>query len=468
VFAIGASGNTALYTMPAVPNQPGTWVAGPAFPKINRQTLGATDAPACLQTNGRVLCVVGPVSANCNNPVNQGYCPPTYFFEFDPVAATLTQVAVNPSNNPLPPASPGNATFVARMLLLPKEGQILFANGSNSMCLYEPGGAPDPAWKPEITNCPGSLQPGQTYTLEGRQLNGLSQAVSYGDDAQMATNYPLVRITNIANNNVYYCRTANHSTMGVATGAAIHSTQFTVPSGIAVGTYNLSVVANGIPSDPVVVTIGKSQKEKTSMSTSILNVWITKLGDPCKIANEHDALPNVDWVVSIFHCDGEVLNWSEGRYRFHNDDAWIPIKKHVPPGGQSGWWYDSVPTRDGHVEIEVPPGCYVLRATLHSWFQDGKLFGNWATERAIVQACCGDDVCATLYAPTAHACHIMLFDIVYPLLLKRGLVDKKAEKAIKTVADLLKAAGASDFEQAERKVMLGLLGQMGADAPQSE
>ncbi|HEY6968709.1 MAG TPA: kelch repeat-containing protein [Candidatus Angelobacter sp.] len=466
VFAIGATGKTAFYTMPAVPNQPGTWASGPAFPQINGKTLGATDGPASLLPNGRVLCIVGPVSSNCNNPPNNGYCPPSYFFEFDPAANTLTQLVDNPSNNPLPPAT-GNATYVGRMLLLPT-GEVLFGNGSNSICLYEPGGAPDPSWKPEITTCPTSLQQGQTYTLQGRQLNGLSQAVSYGDDAQMATNYPLVRITDLSNNHVFYCRTANHSTMAVATGAAIHSTQFTVPGAVPAGTYNLSVVANGIPSDPITVRVGKAQEEEDSMSTSILNVWITKLGDPCKIANDHDVLPGYDWVVSIFHCDGEVLNWSEGRYRFHRDDPWIPIKKHVPPGGKLGWWYDSVPTRDGHVEIELPPGCYVVRASLHTWFEDGRLFGNWATERAIVQVCCGEHVCTTLYAPTAHACHILLFDIVYPLLLKRGLLDRKVEDAIKILGSALKLEGASHFEQGEARTLRGLREQMGPDAPKSE
>lgn len=459
VFAIGASGKNAFYTKPAIPALPGAWAAAPAFPQINGKTLGATDGPAALLPNGRVLCVAGPVSSNCNDPVNQGYCPPTYFFEFDPVASTVTQIA-DPGNNPGPP---GNATFKGRMLLLPS-GQVLFANGSNSICLYEPGGAPNPAWKPVITSCPTSLQPGQTYTLQGTQLTGLSQANSYGDDAQMATNFPLVRITDLSSNRVYYCRTANHSSMAVAAGATPQSTQFTVPAGVMAGTYNLTVVANGIPSDPLVVTIGKSDEGEDSMSTSILNVWISKLGEPCKIQNDFDN-SRFNWVVSIFHCDGDVLNWSEGRYRFHRDDPWIPIKKHVPPGGTSGWWYDSVPTKDGHVEIELPPGCYVVRATLHSWFQNGRLFGNWATDRSIVQVCCGEHVCTTLYAPTAQACHIVLFDMVYPLLQKHGLIDRKAADILKQAGGLLHVEGASGFEQGEAKTLRYLMEQMGPDAP---
>jgi len=91
--------------------------------------------------------------------------------------------------------------------------------------------------------------------LSGRQLNGLSQAVSYGDDAQMAANYPLVRIVNSATNDVFYCRTHDHSTMGVNTGTVVHSTQFDVPAGIETGNALVQIVANGISSDSLSVTV---------------------------------------------------------------------------------------------------------------------------------------------------------------------------------------------------------------------
>jgi hypothetical protein len=54
------------------------------------------------------------------------------------------------------------------------------------------------------------------------------------------------------------------------------------------------------------------------------------------------------------------------------------------------------------------------------------------------------------------------------LLLKHGLVDKKAEQAIKAAGALLSAEGASSFEQGEAKTLLGLLQQMGPDAPKSQ
>jgi hypothetical protein len=77
----------------------------------------------------------------------------------------------------------------------------------------------------------------------------------YGDDAQMATNYPLIRIINNASHHVFYARTHNHSTMGVATGNAKVSTHFDVPSDMETGASKLVVVANGIASKAVAITV---------------------------------------------------------------------------------------------------------------------------------------------------------------------------------------------------------------------
>jgi hypothetical protein len=70
-----------------------------------------------------------------------------------------------------------------------------------------------------------------------------------GDDYQAATNYPLVRITD-SQSHVFYARTHDHSSMGVATGSLSVSTNFDVPCGLALGSANLVVVANGISSSP--------------------------------------------------------------------------------------------------------------------------------------------------------------------------------------------------------------------------
>ena len=239
VFAIGATGNTALYTPPANRSDQGSWTPGPTLLDNNGNTMFPMDAPAVLLTNGKVLCVGSP-----SNPCD--YPGPTTFFEYDPVT-NVAQVISSPSNGSKP-------CFVGRFLLLPS-GQVLFSNNTTDIEVYTPDGQPNEAWKPTITNCPSTMVPGHKYPITGRQFNGLSQACSYGDDAQMATNYPIVRLTNIATGAVTFLRTFNHSTMGVATGNTLQSTNVQVTEGIAPGHSNLVVIANGIPSNPVTIDI---------------------------------------------------------------------------------------------------------------------------------------------------------------------------------------------------------------------
>ena len=247
VFAIGASGHTALYTLPnTVPTDPGSWAAGPDFPAGGGGVLmGAVDAPACLLPNGNVFCLVGPITA-------AGWSDPTEFFEFDPTTSAL---------NPVPgPAIAGvSPTYNARLLLLPT-GQVMYTSTDDTgtkfdIQIYTPAGGPQAAWRPQITHVPRHLHPGRIYRLHGRQLNGLSQACAYGDDQQMATNYPLVRLWGDPAVGAVYCRTFNHSTMGVATGNTIHYTHFEVPDTLPAGKYRLVVIANGIPSTPVTVHV---------------------------------------------------------------------------------------------------------------------------------------------------------------------------------------------------------------------
>ena len=230
VFATGATGHNAVYNTGT-----GTWSAGPDFPNIGGVFLDIADGPAALLPNGNVLCGASPGVFHAN----------TRFFEFDGV--NLNPVAA-------PPNAPFFSSYEGRMLVLPT-GQVMFTDGSNDVEIYTSVGSPNPAWAPAITKVPKILIHGKTYTLKGTQLNGLSEGAAYGDDAQAATNYPLVRITNDGTGRVFYARTKNHSSMGVATGNALVSTHFTVPLGIDLGPSQLVVVANGIASDPVSVTI---------------------------------------------------------------------------------------------------------------------------------------------------------------------------------------------------------------------
>ena len=57
------------------------------------------------------------------------------------------------------------------------------------------------------------------------------------------------------NNDVFYARTYNWSSTGLATGTTPESTDFTLPLGLPANTYSVSVVANGFASSPMSLTI---------------------------------------------------------------------------------------------------------------------------------------------------------------------------------------------------------------------
>lgn len=240
VFAIGASGHTAIFTPSRARGIPDSWAAGPDFPAAgNGNLMRAFDAPAALLPNGNVFCVVVPPKAD-------GWAGPMNFFVFD--GTNLNAIATAPNA--------GDAeTFNGRMLLLPS-GQVLFSCGATNIQMYNPFGAEDPAWRPTINACPRKLTPRTTFTLSGTQLNGLSQAVSYGDDCQSATNYPLVFLRNPVTGRGFFCRTHDHSTMAVATGNTTVTTKFDVPSNLdEFGRFELFIIANGIWSNPFEVEL---------------------------------------------------------------------------------------------------------------------------------------------------------------------------------------------------------------------
>lgn len=252
VFCIGASGHTALYTVPAKLTDLGSWTKGPDLPTDpSVKLMQAKDAPACLLPNGRVLFCAGPAAKSADD-----YPGPTQFFEFDGKSGFLETID-NPSDNSTGP-------YTGRLLLLPT-GDVLFSNGTRQLCMYVTDKTVPPAAVAPVVTCPTTVTAGQSFTISGSGLNGASQAVSYGDDASMATNYPLARVVYAGalrdpNNpgqmidRVMYWRTSGHSSMGVSKSAAA-STTCQVPASAPRGAALLSVVANGIPSTPQPITI---------------------------------------------------------------------------------------------------------------------------------------------------------------------------------------------------------------------
>ena len=235
VFATGANGSgaghTSVYTPPSVPSQPGSWTAGPDFPN----GLDVADGPAALLPSGNVLCQASPGIYN----------PPSSFFEFD-------GKNLNPA--PAPPNAPNDPSYAGVMIVLPT-GQVLWTDGSQDVEVYTPKGSPNPAWAPTIKSAPSSVTRGNSYVVSGTQFNGLSQGSAYGDDVQVASNYPLVVIRNSKTGHIFFARTHDHSTMGVATGSKTVSTHFDVSAATETGAGSLFVIANGIRSKPVAVTV---------------------------------------------------------------------------------------------------------------------------------------------------------------------------------------------------------------------
>jgi hypothetical protein len=242
----GGTGHVALYAPPSSGQGQGSWTAGPDIPSGR----SASDDPAAMMVNGKILIAVGATSRDGGSP------PPTWFYEYDYSSGTNGSFAAT--------SSPGNATVGSQteasagdytFLALP-DGTILSSQGadpSGQLYVYVPDSPALASGKPTVASI-GPNSDGQ-YHLSGTLLNGISEGAAFGDDAQMSSNYPLVRLTDHSGK-VTYTRTYNWSSTGVMTGNKPVSTEFALPLDVAQATpggkkYSLVVVANGISSNPV-------------------------------------------------------------------------------------------------------------------------------------------------------------------------------------------------------------------------
>lgn len=225
VFAAGATTNNAIYT-PST----GIWTQAPSFGGGN----DVADGPAAVLPNGNALFDTSPGVFNV----------PSTFYEWD--GSTMHAVAG-------PPNAINDPSYAGNMVVLPT-GQILFTDFSADVEIYTPTGSPCAGCAPTITSVATTLTHGSLNNiLKGTLLNGMDQGAYYGDDNQSSSNFPIVRITD-STGALVYCRTHNWPG-GVATGPAILTTRFDIPASIATGQASLVVVANGIPSSAVAVTI---------------------------------------------------------------------------------------------------------------------------------------------------------------------------------------------------------------------
>lgn len=121
------------------------------------------------------------------------------------------------------------------------------------------------------------------------------------------------------------------------------------------------------------------------MGVGRLNVWVSDVADPC------GTWPGAG-SITILDCDG-ILTWPCGRY-LGPEGKWLPV-----PRGR----YANLPFTCGHLEVELPPGCYwaiagyVTPTTSH-------IHLNYTTHAGIVHVGCDQTACVKLYNPSLRLC----------------------------------------------------------------
>ena len=255
VLAQGATGANALY-------DPGTdsWTTVPSFPKLkNGLQLSAPDNTSAILPNGNVLTVTSHLARDTNN---QDIMGPAKYFEYDLASNAWLPVI---DDLMLPPSS--SLSTRIKMLPLPN-GQIMVINSDanpgrgGGIAFYRSKGVPNSSWAPVVDKVSEkTFTPGKSYTVSGKQLSGLTQGSQFGDEFETATNYPLLRIVNKSTHHVFYATTSRFSNTSIA--PMFPSTfDFTIGVDFENGPSQMYVVANGIASAPVDVTISGSSKKK--------------------------------------------------------------------------------------------------------------------------------------------------------------------------------------------------------------
>lgn len=109
------------------------------------------------------------------------------------------------------------------------------------------------------------------------------------------------------------------------------------------------------------------------MGMARLNVWVTRENDPSRIKETQS-------YVHVLHLDGRVLEWCGQRYT-------------------------DLPTKCGHIELEVPPGCYAVCASADTnGSDDDRYLGNHLSHIDLVDVGCDETGCARLFTPTISFC----------------------------------------------------------------
>jgi len=126
------------------------------------------------------------------------------------------------------------------------------------------------------------------------------------------------------------------------------------------------------------------------MGTGILNIWVSDIADACGTYKRGTAEGGGG--ITVLDCRG-VLEWPCGRYQTPKGE-WEQV-----PNGQ----YLNLPFECGHLEVEVPPGCYWVIA---DWTTPlpGYIHFNYSTHVGIVEVGCDQTACVKLFNPSIRLC----------------------------------------------------------------
>ncbi|HTT83426.1 MAG TPA: hypothetical protein VMF67_08085 [Rhizomicrobium sp.] len=235
------SANTSLGVNDVYSVANGKWTSGPVM-KVGNTIYDCADAPATTLPDGNILVQASPGT----------FSTPSHFWEFRvSKKGKVKAVQVNDTKQ-----AGNTSSFESTMLDLPT-GQVLWDNSQATpeVALYTPNGKPKKNWLPVVSSVSSTLTVGSTANaISGTNFNGWDLGGTYGDDAQSATNWPIVRITNNSSGDVCYGHSYSFSTMGVWTTGTTNAV-FDVPSTCQTGASTLQVIVNGIASTGVSVTL---------------------------------------------------------------------------------------------------------------------------------------------------------------------------------------------------------------------
>lgn len=212
---------------------------------LDRPSYDSRDGCATFLPNGDLMLLAG---AGGNSA--EGFNSRCRLLKWDGASGWAVEVAEDVTSTFV------GGEYAGSLFPLP-DGSIWCGFGSNTK-VYVPTTAeatPLANSIPVITSAPTSFAAGSRFSLAGTGLTGVHEGGYFSEDRSPRTNFPIVKLRNATSNYVYYCMTRDFTYRGINPGQA-SSCNVIVPYTVPPGTYQMSVVVNGVSSSEMTVTVG--------------------------------------------------------------------------------------------------------------------------------------------------------------------------------------------------------------------